>query len=479
LGKEEVMRIGYHRRRLADFAGGMRLSRELVGRERWPKERMRQHQQERLDALVRYAMRLSPYYRERLSDVVGNGPVELEELPVLDKTRMMEHYDEVVTDPRLRRDELLAWVEGLERDDFYLEKYRVMTTSGSSGRKGLFVYDAAGWRSIAAMFFRQSTWMGVKPRFPRRFRMALIGGAAPSHMSRQGSATLGVGIHRFMGLPLTLPIQRIVAELNRFQPEYLNAYPSVAARLAEEQLAGRLRLSLTMMSTSSELRTPEMNERLVEAFGVRPFDLYATTEGLWGVECELHKGIHLFEDVALFENVDDEGNPVPAGEPGAKVLVTHLYNLVQPIIRLEVSDAITMECEPCSCGRSLARARAIEGRTDDVLTFVGRNGGEVSVHPIEFGVVTRDRTVREFQVVQEGTGVRILIVPRPAAGAELEARLREAVSRRLSELGVAEPRVAVERREGLTRSAGGKLQLVVADQEARGTGLDPRMNLAT
>ena len=73
---------------------------------------MRQHQQERLDALVRYAIRLSPYYRERLSDVVGNGPVELEELPVLDKTRMMEHYDEVVTDPRLRRDELLALGRG-------------------------------------------------------------------------------------------------------------------------------------------------------------------------------------------------------------------------------------------------------------------------------------------------------------------------------------------------------------------------------
>jgi phenylacetate-CoA ligase len=84
---------------------------------------------------------------------------------MLDKTRMMENYDEVVTDPRLRRDDLLAWVESLERDDLYLEEYRAITTSGSSGRKGLFVYDAAGWRSIAAMFFRQSAWMGVKPRF--------------------------------------------------------------------------------------------------------------------------------------------------------------------------------------------------------------------------------------------------------------------------------------------------------------------------
>src|SRR3712207_8918194 len=46
-------------------------------------------------------------------------------------------------------------------------------------------------------------------------------------------------------------------------------------------------------STSSELRTPEMTERLVDAFGVHPFNLYATTEGLWGVECERHDGIHL------------------------------------------------------------------------------------------------------------------------------------------------------------------------------------------
>ena len=86
-----------------------------------------------------------------------------------------------------------------------------------------------------------------------------------------------------------------------------------------------------------------MTERLVEAFGVHPFDLYATTEGLWGVECERHEGIHLFEDVALFENVDEEGRPVPAGEPGARLLVTSLHNLVQPIIRLEVTDVFTID----------------------------------------------------------------------------------------------------------------------------------------
>jgi phenylacetate-CoA ligase len=155
-----VMRIGYHLRRLADFSGGMRLSRELIRHERWPHERLREYQQERLNAFVRHAAEHSPFYRELLSGVIGSGPVELECLPVLDKAKMMEHFDEIVTDPRLRRDELLAWVERMERDELYLGEYRAMTTSGSSGRKGLFVYDAQGWRAIAAMFFRQSAWMG-------------------------------------------------------------------------------------------------------------------------------------------------------------------------------------------------------------------------------------------------------------------------------------------------------------------------------
>jgi phenylacetate-CoA ligase len=423
-------------------------------------------------ALVRHAVEHSPYYRERLSGVIGTGPVELSRLPVLDKAQMMEHFDELVTDRRLRRDELLFWVEGQERDEIFAGRYRVMTTSGSSGRKGLFVYDEPGWRAIIAQYLRQAAIMGVRPRLPRR-RIAIISGASPAHMSRQGSATLSVGVHRVLGLPVTLPTHRMVEELNRFQPEYMNAYPSAAMTLAEEQLAGRLRLSLATMSTSSEMRTPQMTERLVEAFGVDPFNIYATTEGLWGMDCELHEGIHLFEDVTLFENVDESGSPVTLGEPGAKLLVTFLYNLVQPIMRLEVSDVVTVDPEPYPCGRTLIRAREIEGRAHDVL-HLPAPGGEVTVHPIEFGLVTRDREVREFRVLQQGASVRILVVPRPDTGHGLEARLRDAVSRRLAELGVDEPEVGVELREELPRSAGGKLQLVVADPAPRQTHLGSR-----
>ena len=41
--------------------------------------------------------------------------------------------------------------------------------------------------------------------------MALMG-AQPLAHDPAGSATLGVGVYRFLGLPLTLPIERIVEE---------------------------------------------------------------------------------------------------------------------------------------------------------------------------------------------------------------------------------------------------------------------------
>jgi phenylacetate-CoA ligase len=459
--------VRYHRRRLADTAVALRLARSQVSREQWPRAQLVQHQQRRLDAVVRHAATHSPFYRRWFAETgtLGDGPVRLQRLPVLDKARLMEHFDELVCDPRLRREQLLDWAGRLTRDQLYLDRYRVLLTSGSSGRQGLFVYDTAGWRSIATQFLRSSNWAGLRPSLPRQ-RIAWLAGAGPSHISSQGAATLAIGLHRLLALPVTLPLPRLVQALNQFQPTYLNVYPSVAMWLAAEQRSGRLRLSPQILVTAGELRSPEMTQRLVDAFGVRPFDVYGSTEGLFGSECQHHQGIHLFDDTSLVENVDPDGQPVPAGQPGARLLVTNLYNLVQPLLRLEVTDVVTLDPDPCRCGRPLVRASAIHGRSDDVLSLPGRHGGRVAVHPLHFALLTRDPQVGEFQVVQDGPALRILIVPSQAVTAgdtQLGMRLAQAVAGQLLGIGVHDPQVAVEHHRQLPRSPGGKLKLVVAD----------------
>ena len=152
--------VRYHRRRLADVAQAMRLARTQVSREQQPRAQLAQHQQRRLETVVRHAAAHSPFYRRWLAETgaLGNQPIDLAHLPILSRPLLMEHFDELVCDPRLRRDELLDWVGQMTRDQLYLDRYRVLLTSGSSGRPGLFVYDAGGWRSIAAGFVRTANW---------------------------------------------------------------------------------------------------------------------------------------------------------------------------------------------------------------------------------------------------------------------------------------------------------------------------------
>ena len=119
----------------------------------------------------------------------------------------MERFDDLVTDRRLRRDELLEHLGQVHEDTLYLGEYRVMTSSGSSGRKAVFVYDRAAWRGVLTMFLRRSDWVGLRPRLPR-LRLAMIGGGAPTHMSRRGAQCLDVGVHRLLSLAVTQPLER-------------------------------------------------------------------------------------------------------------------------------------------------------------------------------------------------------------------------------------------------------------------------------
>ena len=433
------------------MARGIRQSKELIERERWPRERLERFQHDRLERLTRHAVAHSPFWRERLP---AHGPVTLLDIPVLTKAELMERFDDLVTDPRLRLDDLLLHLDEIEDDALYLGEHRVMTSSGSSGRKAVFVYDRTAWSGIAGMFLRRSEWTNTGPRFPR-LRLAMIGGGSPTHMTRRGAQTMDIGIHRLCKLSVTQPVPQLVERLNAFQPQALYGYPSIMALLAVEQQAGRLRIGPESVFTSSEPLSHTVRERLEQAFGVRPYDFYATTEGLFGHECP-EGSMHLFDDMCIAENVDEDYRPVPPGEVGSRLLVTNLFNLTQPLIRFEVTDLVAVEPEQCPCGRTLMRLRSLEGRAEDVLRLSG-----VDVHPLQFALVTADPDVREFQVVQQGEALRLRVCLRDGAG-EAPARLRARVGARLEELGVPRPSVEVETVDALERSPAGKLQVVVA-----------------
>jgi hypothetical protein len=74
------------------------------------------------------------------------------------------------------------------------------------------------------------------------------------------------------------PLPEIVAPCNAFQPQAIVGYPSVHALLAQEQLAERLRIAPSVVAYAGEVLTPDMRDRIREAWGVEPASMYSTTE---------------------------------------------------------------------------------------------------------------------------------------------------------------------------------------------------------
>ena len=387
--------------RMTELARGIRATQAARERERWTGEQLRAHQARAVDALVRDVAQRSPFHRDRYAELIGHAPVELTQLPTLDKATLMANLDDALCEPRLRGRDLRSHLHDSEA---LPGGFRVMASSGSTGTPSLYVYSRADWTGVLALFLRYNALVGIRPRAPR-LRIAAIGAPSLASMTQKIAQSADVGLHRLLRLAVTEPLPHLVEALNAYRPDALTAYPSIAALLADEQLAGRLRIAPSVISTSSELRTPEMTERIERAFGVRPFDLYGTTEGLWGVDCEHHDGIHLFTDWCIVENVDANGLPVPDGDPGERLLVTNLFNRTLPMIRFEISDLMTLDRRPCRCGRTLPRVRAVHGRLDDVVRLPGAPGMTVPVHPTQFSLVAGDPAVREFQVEQHGARI--------------------------------------------------------------------------
>jgi phenylacetate-coenzyme A ligase PaaK-like adenylate-forming protein len=465
------MRFAYGLRNLRDVTRAMAQREALAARERWPRERLDAFQRERLGALVEHASTHSAFYRAHYGGPIARHDVRLEALPPVTKAMMMDRFDAFVTDPRLTRTALERHLASVGvRDELFLGEFRVMASGGSSGQKGIYVYDRAAWTAFLTGGMRWTSMMGVAPRLPRRRRLAQVAAPDAKHMTSRGAASLSVGILRSLRLSATQAIEVLVAALNRHQPEVLSGYPSVIALLAVEQLEGRLRVSPDVVCTTSEVRTEEMTARIRDAFGVEPFNTLGLTEtGITAIDCAEHQGLHLFEDSCLFEVVDRHGRAVPSGRPGDKVLVTNLGNRTQPFIRFEVTDLVTVTDEPCACGRTFRRITALEGRSDDVLELAAAAGGTVRVHPIHLrSPLAAMPAVVQYQIVHEPERLDVTLAlaggaaPEPAAR-EVERRLDAA----LRGLGAAPFPIRVRVVPRIEREAGaGKFKLIKAAASA-------------
>lgn len=428
-------------------------------RERWTRPQLRAYQEESLHRLRIYAYERSSFYRNFHK---GRTERPLEELPVLTKAMMMEHFDELVTDRSLHLEDIRAFAAQGEVGERFRNQYYVTATSGSSGQPGFFLFNEAEWVSVLASFARGQEWSGVRINLARRQRMATVASISPWHMSSQVAATVKSWWRPSLRLPASQPLSKTVAELNEWQPDVLISYASMAGVLAEEQLAHRLRIQPSIVYVASEVLTSQTKSLVKKAWGDEPYNQYAATETA-GIAAE-HKScrrMHFFEDLVIPEIVDEQYRPVPPGEYGAKVLVTTLFSRTQPLIRYELNDSIRVSTEPHDCGLPFTVLDSVQGRVEDSLILPSLSGGNVVIRPLVINRIMDIVPVSGWQLTQQEDSGLVLLLSGARNGLTDQA-LGDQIRSSLAQEGAQTPYVRIQHVPEIPKTASGKAPLIKA-----------------
>jgi phenylacetate-CoA ligase len=230
-----------------------------------------------------------------------------------------------------------------------------------------------------------------------------------------GLFTGGIGFHygaQKIGATI-VPIsggmtQRQIKLMKDLGATVLCCTPSFAVYLAEtmikEGINPKNNLKLRIGLFGAEPWSDKIRERIQEELGIEAFDVYGLTE-LCGpgvsIECNQHKGLHIWEDHFLIETINSEtGEVLAPGEEGELVFTT-LNKTAIPMLRFRTRDISVINTEKCGCGRTHARMMRVRGRSDDMLIIRGVN---VFPSQIEIAVMSFPELAAQYQIVIDRPG---------------------------------------------------------------------------
>lgn len=359
----------------------------LYRERRLPAARIKEVQAAKLRFLLEHARAHTPLGKERIG-ISALPP--LDAIPPITKAELMERFSDSLIDPSIGLAEVESFVR--DRSDYgrlLRGRYVAATTSGTTGKVGYFLTDARSFARQNGALFARILRHRLIPRevirfcFGRRYRMAMtiaIDGRYISRLVGGFSPWLSRALIQMRLFSIMDDRQQTIRALNRYRPHYLHGYPTYLETLAHAQLQGDLHLEPEFISLGSEPVSALAKATLQKAFPMSEIsETYGATECLvMANQCRLGQ-LHVNEDFCVLEPVDEEGRPVPPGTQSAKVLVTNLENLAQPLYRYELPDSVTILPGPCECGAGLTRIR-VEGRTDDTF-YLSDAAGRFQAHP--------------------------------------------------------------------------------------------------
>jgi phenylacetate-CoA ligase len=328
-----------------------------------------------------------------------------------------------------------------------------ISTSGSTGQPLQIIRSVDDQAQVSALWARIFRAYGRRP-FDRQVNI----GSGRS-VARKGPAAVlrRLGLLQVHQLSSFDSIEHQLETLRRVKPQLVSAYGIGLELISEAVVAAGLRdIRPRIVYTSGTALSQRGRALAEEAFGVRPFDVYAANEvGPIGWECPLEpEALHLNDDVQITEILDEQDNPAAPGEVG-QVVVTQLLCLSQPLIRYRIGDLACLRPGLCRCGRSLRLMSPVLGRTQHTIRAPdGRTLNTVVVSAIMSSIPE----IKRYQLRQTGPrDILVLVMPGKAWSSAIENTIERGFRDRLGDAFRYDVRVV----EDIRLAPSGKFQTII------------------
>jgi phenylacetate-CoA ligase len=366
----------------------------LHKRMKWPRERVRDWQLDKVSALVDFAFNTIPFYNERYGACgFRTGEIvtwdDFASLPVTTRSDLTTNFPAAY---------VLSGVDPL--------KCYGARTSGSSGVPLSIVRDDGAEELQSLLRMRQFEVMLDAPLLPSDWIYNIY--------NSSWAFTSFDGEFPVFSVSEDCPPAIVLRHLALLKPKVLSAFPGFLSRMAQTP-DNLFQHGVRCICTNSEGSSRQERANFAAAFGVPVFDEYSTEElcGVVASECK-YGNYHVVEDRVVVEvggaSADGTGD----------IIATDLANFYMPIIRYSQGDLIRLAAEDavCPCANQFRHLDKFLGRSDQALQSpsIGRVPGDRLMNLCDRTFVAPESGVAAFRLVQtELELIDVLLVLRVGA----------------------------------------------------------------
>ncbi|MDR0791107.1 MAG: AMP-binding protein [Methanomassiliicoccaceae archaeon] len=337
---------------------------------------------------LRYVKKNSPYYAERLKDLIPEDVRTLDDLNNVPFTLPSDLADEPLNFMAVSRTKLA----------------REFTTTGTTGKRKVIGYTTGDLIAKVDIISSALRSVGMKGDDVLHIMFPAVDAWDPSLMLAGACRVAGYGSSTCS----SSDIKEQMDVMKKSGSTHIIGLPSFIYRVtalmgAEVDLKA---IGIRRIISTSEPLSESMRRKLQDAWGCNVLDVWGMTEfGLaCAIECDERKGLHTDEANLLFEVIDpDTGKRVPDGKMG-ELVVTSLTAEATPLIRYRTRDIAAMMSSACGCGAKFNRKLVKPCGRMDMQFKVGLG---YKIFPLLFDeAVFSNRNVVDYQVTITKEGFR-------------------------------------------------------------------------